>query len=138
MRLRLLALLLCTTLLPAQEIPAPLMAGILKSVAKLAGSPGRIATTHPEMKAELKKLGVQVVATAPMAYATHEEDVKALAAEKKLVICDKLDLMRKGAAIAVVEEDGKSTIYLHTRNLRASGVRLPDASLKLFYQIIKD
>lgn len=114
------------------------MAGLLKEIAKLAGTPGKVATSNSTVKAELKKLGIQIDESATLAYATTEEGVKAMKAEKKMVVCDRLDLLRKGAAIAIVEEDGKPSIYLHMRNMRASGVRLPDTSMKLFYQIIRD
>lgn len=138
MKTRLLPILLWATCLGAQEIQSDLMAGLLKELAKLAGSPGKVATSRTSLKADLAKLGVRIDGGATLAYATNEEDVKAMKAARKLVVCDKLELLRKGAAIAIVEEDGKPTVYLHMRNMRNSGVTLPDASMKLFYQIVRD
>jgi len=66
-----------------------------------------------------------------MAWAASEAEARALKAAGKLVIVPKLAWLKAGAAIALVEEDGKPQIYLSAGNVKASGMTLSDTIVKM-------
>lgn len=128
--LSLSALLLLAGSLQAQISPE-LRAKFIKVIATNASSAGRVAIKDPVLVKALEALGVTADDTAKVAYATTEAEVKALAGPGRLVVCPELELLPKGASIAIVEEGGRPTVYLHAGNLNASGVKVSAAILSI-------
>lgn len=133
-----LPLLLCGSFLAAgDEIPPNLMAKIVVSLSRMAGHPKCVASSDAMLNVELKKLGVKLDKTSPVVVASSEDEVKRLHAEKKLVICENLMWLPKGAAIAVVGEEDKPTIYLHLRHIDETGIKFSKELFSLSYVINK-
>ena len=125
-----LLLLGCLPLL-AGDLPPEFQARFVKILIKSANLPAKIACTDSALVPELQKGGVEIAAEAPIAWASNGADVKKFKAMGKLVICSQIALLGQGGAIAVVEEGGKPSIYLHKGNLDASGVTLSDSIYKI-------
>ena len=118
--------------LPASCDVAPeLMAKFIKVIATNCGSPGRLDIQDPTLVKALGNLGVSVDKSSKVAYATSEAEVKTLKAAGKLVVCNRLDLLPLGGSIAIVEEDSKAVVYLHTGHISASGAQVSPAILRL-------
>lgn len=133
-----LPLALCGSFLFAgDEIPPEMMAKFVVALAKLAGQPDRIASHDARVNVELKKLGVKLDEASLVALASSEDEVKALHASKKLVICEDLGWLPKGASIAIVEEEGKPSIYLHLRHINETGVKFSRSLFQISYVIDK-
>jgi len=115
----------------AGDLAPDMQAKFVKLLASSAGSAGKISCTSPALLAELGKLGVANDASASVAWASSEAEVKALKAAGKLVICGKLDWLPSGGSIAVVEEGGKPQIYLHMGNIAASKAVVSDTVLRI-------
>jgi hypothetical protein len=131
MRLAPLALLLLASLPAWSDVAPDLQAKFLKVIATHASSKGRVAVTHEGIKAELEKLGVSVDASANVAFAGQESELKAFVAAKKIVVCGRIEWLPQGASIAILEENGKPAIYMHTGNLEATGVKVSPAILRI-------
>lgn len=129
--LRLSTLTLMATLPAAADVAPDLQAKFVKVIARHASSKDRVAVTQAGLKAELEKLGVSIEASARVAYAGSLEEVKAMAAERKLVVCGNLAWLPQGASIAIVEENGKPAIYVHTGNLEATGIKVAPAIMRI-------
>jgi hypothetical protein len=127
MRLPLLISLpaLCLTL-AAGDVPAATMARFVKII-----SSGKVACKDSTMAEELGKVGVTVDSSSSFAWASSESEVKSLKAAGKCVICGNLSWLASGGTVAIVEEGGKPQMYIHSGNLGASGVALPDAVMKV-------
>jgi hypothetical protein len=120
----LLPLVLCGSLLAADDgLPRPLMARFVVALARLANTGKHVACHEAVMSRELKNLGMTLDDAAPLAFASSEAEVRSLAAARKVVVTPSLDLLVKGGAIAIVQEDGKPSIYLHLRHLDETGVK---------------
>ncbi len=117
--------------LSAADLPAETQAKFIKILASSAGSAGKVLCNNAALTTELGKVGVSPDATAKIAWASSEAEVKSLKSSGKLVICGKLEWLSEGGAIAIIEEGGKPQIYLSMRNISASGVTLSDAVLKI-------
>jgi hypothetical protein len=117
--------------LAAGDLPADTQAKFIKILASSAGSPGRVACTNMTLTMELMKQGVHRDPSAKVAWASSDSEVKSLKNAGKLVICPNKDWLSEGGSIAVVEEGGKPTVYLHMSNIAASGVTLSDTVLKI-------
>lgn len=122
---------LCSLLQAGDAIPTELMGKIVASLAKLTGSPKRVACSDGSITRALVPLGLKVEGDATVAYCTSEsETIKAYAA-KKVVITNDLNLLPKGGSIAIVAEDGKPSIYLHLRHLEATGAPISPGLFKI-------
>ncbi len=123
------ALALAAGLLRADVAP-DLQAKFVKVIASHASSKDRVAVEDPAVRAELEKLGVGVDPKAKVAYVATEEELKAKLGGRVL-ICPRLEWLPLGASIAIVEENGKPAIYVHTGHLEASGVKVAPAIMRL-------
>lgn len=118
--------------LPSSAAVSPeLMAKFIKVIATNAGSPGRVDLKDAVLIKALDGLGVTADKAAKVAFATSLAEVKALKAEGKLVICNSLDMLPAGGSIAIVDEDGKAAVYLHTGHINESGAKVSPAILRI-------
>ena len=115
---------------PPQVPPAELMP-FLKVVTASAGAPGRIACRDMDLSMQLKKGGVSPDAKAPVAWAATGEQLKDYLAEGKLVVAGDPAMLKAGAGVAIVLEQGRPVILISLKNVQASGVTLSDALLKI-------
>ena len=130
MRLSLLTSLLLAAALHAQELPPATQAKFLKILITSTGQFG-FACTDPALKPQLEANGVSVSPGFLMAWAATEAEAKALKAAGKMVIVPKRAWLKAGGSIALVEEDGKPSIYLNMANVKASGMHLSDAIIQM-------
>jgi len=128
-----LLLLLLGDLVPlrAGDLPPEFQARFIKILIKSANLPAKIACTDAALLPELQKGGIEVNADVQIAWANNAADVKKYKGMGKLVICSQVALLAQGGAIAVVEEGGKPSIYLHKANLDASKVAMNDSIYKI-------
>jgi len=115
---------------PPQVAPAELMP-FLKVVTASAGAPGRIACRDMDLSMQLKKGGVSPDAKAPVAWAATAEQLKDYLAEGKLVVAGDPAMLKAGAGVAIVLEQGRPVILISLKNVQTSGVTLSDALLKI-------
>lgn len=108
-----------------EEVPAPILAKIVRILAVRAGSQGRIACTDSRLTGELRKLGVQIDPDSMVAWAGTLGEVKALHPTRRLILCGRLDFLPAGGSIAIVIEEERPAIYLHMRHLGDSKVLIP-------------
>lgn len=113
------------------EVAPDLMAKFIKVIATHSGSAGRIDIKDPILVKALGELGVAADPSAKVAYSANISEVKALRASGKLVICNRLDLLSAGGSIAIVDEDDKATVYLHTAHISESGAKVSPAILRI-------
>ena len=121
----------CSGVLTAGDLPQDIQAKFIRIIAKQPGLNGQIACSDPEMAKAITAAGSTVDAGAKLLYASSEAEVKSGKGAGKLVICGKTEWLPSGAGIALVEEGGKPSIYLHLGNSGASGVTLTDVIMKL-------
>lgn len=127
-----LAALLASVAMFAEDLPADVQAKLVKILAANAGSGAKIICKDAGMAAALKAVGMTIDPVASkVAWAANESEVKSLRASGKLVICGKLEYLPSGGSIAVVEEGGKPQIYMHMGNIAASGLTISDAIMKI-------
>lgn len=118
--------------LPAScDVTPELMAKFIKVIATNSGSSGRVDIQDPSIIKALANLGVSTDKGAKVAFATNESEVKTLRSGRKLVICNRLDLLPPGGSIAIVEEDGKAVVYLHTGHISESGASVSPAIMRI-------
>lgn len=126
-----LAALLASVAMFAEDLPADVQAKLVKILASNAGSGAKILCRDAAMAAALKGAGMAIDPGAKVAWGANEAEVKSLRTSGKLVICGKLEYLPAGGSMAVVEEGGKPQIYLHMGNIAASGVTVSDAIMKI-------
>lgn len=129
---RLMKLVTLTALITpavAGDLPVSMQGKLLSIISRTCGGNGKVDCQHDPALA--KGFGENNDPSSKFAWGTNEAQIKALRAQNKLVICPKVELLSKGAAIAIVEEDGKPAIYVHLENLKSSGVVLNDAFMKM-------
>ncbi len=124
-------LLLPVAVTGAGRVPAGELANFLKVIAASVGAPGRVACRDMDLSIQLKKGGLSPDAKSPVAWAANEDQLKAYLGEGKLVVTGDREMLRAGAGIAVIRENGKPVILVHSRNVAASGITLTDALLKI-------
>ena len=113
------------------ELPAKIQAKFIQILANSAGTGHKVCCKDSAVMAELGSLGISNDAGAKVAWGANSDEVKALKAQGKMVICGRLDWLSVGGSIAIVEEGGKPQIYLHMGNIAASGVTLGEGVLKI-------
>jgi len=121
--------MLAGTLL-GQDLPPATQAKFLKMLITSTGQFG-FACTDPGLKPQLEASGVSVSPGFLMAWAASEAEAKALKTAGKMVIVPKRAWLKAGGSIALVDEDGKPTIYLNMANVKASGLHLSDAIIQM-------
>jgi hypothetical protein len=76
-------------------------------------------------------VGISVSPGFKLAWAASEAEVKTLKTDGRLVVVPKLDWLKLGAGIAVVNVEGLPQLYVNMVNVKASGLTLPDAIIKI-------
>jgi len=112
------------------------LGGFIK-VITASGGPrcqGRLDCLDDDVAAEMKTRGVALDVKSPIAYATNLVQVRSFNAMDKLVICNDKALLKEGATIAIVREDGKPAIYIDNARKKAfeeAGITFSDTLVKI-------
>jgi len=122
--------LVSTLGLSAQSAPLEVQAKFVKILLSSSGQFG-FACNEPGLKAKLESMGVSVGPGFKYAWGSSEAEVRALKAQDRFIICPAVEWLKAGGCIAIVEEGGKPTLYMHVANTKASGVTVSDAITKL-------
>lgn len=122
--LRLFACLISSVLMSG-ELPL----GLQMKFVKIITSNAAIACKSVVVYDELRNSGIPLDNSSKFAYATTSAEVMSMSG--KLIIVPNLELLSKGASIALVEEGGKPQIYLHVANITSSGGKIPDMIYKI-------
>jgi hypothetical protein len=120
--------------LNAQSAPLETQAKFLKVLLSSSGQFG-FACNDEALKKKLEELGVSVGPGFKYAWGSSEQEVRALKAQGRFIICPNVAWLQSGGCIAIVEEGGKPQLYLHTANTKASGVTVSDAIIKIAKKI---
>jgi len=100
----------------------------------LRNSAPSVACEETALLAELLKRGVRPNPVSPVAWASTVEDL--IRFKGKLILCEHLDWLQRGASIALIEEEGRPAVYLNEANIQASGVQLPESVLHFGRKVI--
>jgi hypothetical protein len=104
--------------------PTPL-SRLLKAIAANSGDGiSRVACSDVELARALRREGVRVDASAALAWASSEEEVRDLVRAGKLVMCPNPLWAEAGAAVVVQVEGGRPVYYLYQDRAKQSGVYL--------------
>ena len=118
----------------AQTAPLEIQAKFVKILLSSAGQFG-FACNDANLKAKLEAMGVSVGPGFKYAWGSSEAEVRALKAQDRFIICPTVDWLKSGGCIAIVEEGGKPTLYIHVANTKASGVTVSDAISRIAKKI---
>lgn len=116
--------------LNAQSAPLEVEAKFVKVLLTATGQFG-FACNDPALKAKLESMGIAVGPGFKLAWGSSEPEVRALKAQDRCIICPRQEWLKSGASLAVVVEDGQPVLYADPNNIKASGLALPDAILKV-------
>ncbi|MCE1229125.1 MAG: hypothetical protein LWX11_06530 [Firmicutes bacterium] len=119
--------LLLTSALSAGELPPETAAKYLKVIASTAGN--KVSCRDAALKAALEGAGIKVDGDAKVIWATNPLEIKSN--KGKLVVVGRRDMLAAGGCIAILEEGGKTKIYLNQPAILASGVALSDMIYKV-------
>jgi hypothetical protein len=108
-----------------------MQAKFVKVLVSSTGQFGICCNNDPALKKVLEKLGVSVSPGFKLAWASSEEEVKTLRADGRLVVVPNLAWFKFGAGLAVVNVEGLPQLYMNVANVKASGLVLPDAIIKI-------
>jgi hypothetical protein len=122
---------LLTLGLGAQDVAPEVTAKFVKTLVSSTGQFGLACNNDPVLKKSLEAAGVSVSPGFKLAWAATEAEIKTLKADGRLVIVPKLQWLKLGGAVAIVEEDGKPQFYIHMANVKASGLTIPDTIIKI-------
>lgn len=117
--------------LSAQELAPEVQAKFVKLLVSATGQFGFACNNDPPLKQSLEAAGVSVAPGFKLAWAATEAEVKTLKAEGRLVVVPKLQWLKLGGGVAIVEEEGKPQFYLNMGNVKASGLTISDAIIKI-------
>jgi len=136
MRFKLLPVLVLVagSVLAAQGAPLEVQAKFVKVLLTSTGQFGFACNDAP-LKAKLESMGISVGPGFKFAWGMSEPEVVALKAQGRFIVCPDKDWFKDGACLAVVMEDGRPQLYLHVANVKASGVALPEAIVKIAKKI---
>lgn len=112
-----------------------MQAKFVKVLVSSTGQFGICCNNDPALKKTLEKVGISVSPGFKLAWASSEAEVKTLKADGRLVVVPKLDWLKAGAGIAVVNVEGLPQLYVNMANVKASGLTLPDAIIKIAKKI---
>lgn len=119
------------SLLPAGELSPEVTAKLVKLIVNGAGGQGKIGCRDAALKAAFEAQGLVVDSGAKVAWGGNPNEIKALKAQGKMVICGKQDWLPQGASIAITEEGGRPKLFLNKAHIAVSGVGLSDDVLKI-------
>jgi hypothetical protein len=119
----------------AQEVAPDVQAKFLKTLVSATGQFGLACNNDPVLKKSLEGAGVSVAPGFKLAWAATEAEVKTLKADGRLVLVPKVQWLKLGGGIAIVEDEGKPTFVIHMANAKASGLAIPDAIIKIAKKI---
>lgn len=117
--------------LSASDLSVQELAGFLKVISANAGSPGRIACRDIDMAMALKKSGISTDVRSVAAWAVDASQTRTYATEGKFIICPNPTLLREGASLAILREQGHPVLLLHAGHAKATGVQLSDNLMKI-------
>jgi hypothetical protein len=125
------AAFLLTVGLGAQDVAPEVQAKFIKTLVSSTGQFGFACNNDAILKKSLEAAGVSVSPGFKLAWAATEAEVKTLKADGRLVVVPKLQWLKLGGGVAIVEEEGKPQFYLHMANVKASGLTIPDTIIKI-------
>lgn len=108
-----------------------MQAKFIKVLISSTGQFGICCNSDAALKKVLEASGVSVSPGFKLAWGASEEEVKTLKAAGKLVIVPNLNWIKDGAGLAVVSVEGLPQLYMNVANVKASGMTLPDAIIKI-------
>lgn len=108
-----------------------MQAKFVKVLVSATGQFGICCNNDPALRKVLEKTGLSVAPGFKLAWASSEEEVKSLKADGRLVIVPNLAWLKLGAGVAVVSVEGLPQLYVNMANVKASGMTLPDAIIKI-------
>ncbi|HNX32846.1 MAG TPA: hypothetical protein PKM35_14625 [Holophaga sp.] len=112
-----------------------MQAKFVKVLVSSTGQFGICCNNDPALKKTLEQVGISVSPGFKLAWAASEAEVKTLKADGRLVVVPKLEWLKLGAGIAVVNVEGLPQLYVNMVNVKASGLTLPDAIIKIAKKI---
>lgn len=124
-------LLVTGTLLPAGELSPEITAKLIKLIVNGAGGQGKVGCRDSALKAALEAQGLTIDPAAKVAWGGNPNEIKALKAQGKMVICAKQEWLPQGASIAITEDGGRPKLFLNKAHIAVSGVGLSDDVLKI-------
>lgn len=119
----------------AQEVAPDVQAKFVKTLVSATGQFGLACNNDAALKKSLEAAGVSVAPGFKLAWAATEAEVKTLKADGRLVLVPKVQWLKLGGGIAIVEDEGKPTFVIHMANAKASGLAIPDAIIKIAKKI---
>lgn len=123
-------ILMAGTVLAAQGTPLEVQAKFVKVLLTASGQFG-FACNDPALKSKLEALGISVGPGFKFAWAMSDAEVVALKVQDRFIVCPNVDWFKHGACLAVVQEEGRPQLYLSVANVKASGVTVPEAIVKI-------
>ncbi len=126
-----IALVLATTLgMHAQDVAPEALVKFVRLLMSSTGQTSFACGSNMSLRFKLESTGVSTAATSKLVWASSEAEVKAGKAANRMVVVPKLEWLKLGGSVAIVQEDGKPVMYLNLANVKASGLTLPDAVIK--------
>lgn len=117
--------------LAAQDLSPEVQAKFVKTLVSSTGQFGFACNNDAALKKSLEAAGVSVAPGFKLAWAATEAEVKTLKADGRLVVVPKLQWLKLGGGVAIVEDEGKPQFYLNMANVKASGLTIPDTIIKI-------
>ena len=118
------------------RLPIKDLGGFIKVITASAGPKcqGRLDCLDDAVAAEMKAHGLAIDVRSPIAFAVNVVQVRTFGAVDKLVICNDKALLKEGATIAIVLEDGKPVIYIdkgQKKSFEEAGILFSDTLMKI-------
>lgn len=114
----------------AQDVSPVDLVPFVKLLLSSTGEKSFACGTNMGLRFKLQSMGLGTAPTSKIAWAGSEAEVKTLKAANRMVVVPKLEWLKQGASVAIVQEGGKPVMYLNMANVKASGLTLPDAVIK--------
>jgi hypothetical protein len=126
----LVAGLLFTNYVSAEELPNEVVARFLKIISSASG--GKVSTKNMELRAALEAAGVTVDSGASVVWVVNPMEAASMKRMGgKLVICGRREWMQQGAAIVLTGDGGHPKILMNSAAVAASHVVIGDAVAKI-------
>jgi len=97
----------------------------------LEGGTPSVSCKVYELRKECALLGVPASDSGSIVWVTSPAEAKAALGQGRLAVCGSLDLLAAGAALAIVSEGGRPSIYISPANLAKSQAKLSDSVMKI-------
>jgi hypothetical protein len=125
------ALVLVSALgLSAEDVASDALVKFVRLLVSSTGQSGFACGSNMSLRFKLESMGLSTAATSKLVWASSEAEVKAMKAANRMVVVPKLEWLKLGGAVAIIQEDGKPVMYLNMANVKASGLTLPDSVIK--------